>query len=477
MFPTLKNYSIIREIGSGGMSVVYEATDRRLHRTIALKMLHPHLCREDGATTRFRREALAAARMDHPHVVRIYEYFTELDAHFIAMEYVPGTDMDSVLDKKGKLPIEPVVVVMGEIALALSEAHGRGIIHRDIKPANILIHRQGRAMLSDFGLAYHNLDKRLTVDNAAAGTPIFMSPEQISGNEIGPASDVYSWGVTFYTLLTGKYPYASQRFPDIVPEIQQARVSFADETVASLPASYYDLLKRCLVALPSDRIQSGMELKKAVTLCRQKHPMEFDTSTLIDTAGHHRKEPSSDLSKLSSKTSVFIPKARVRRTRILLLNGILAVLAAITVITIIVSRRPLREAATPLPVKIVDTMPPPRHDTIVLRKDTAPLPVIRQPAHPVTPRNPLTNTVHRTAAAPAAVSDSGGLFVFCQPWATVYINDKELGNTPFEKPVTLPTGDYKLRLVNKYCAPREETIHIVSGKVVRKRYDLQLLKQ
>ena len=471
MIPKLENYSIIREIGSGGTSVVFEATDHRLKRTVALKMLHPHLCKEEDATARFKREALAAARMDHPQVVRIYEYFFELDAHYIAMEYVPGTDMDTVLRKKGNLGIDAVAAVMGEIAGALSEAHGWGIIHRDIKPANILIHKQGRAMLSDFGLAFQRLDTHLTIENMAAGTPSYMSPEQISCGEVGPASDVYSWAVTFYTLLTGRFPYNAQRFPDIISEIQQAKTCFTDEARASLPTCYYELLKRCLHFSPEERIGSGTELKELIAQCRQKNPSNFDCSRLVDGP---LSESSGTAAHPASKTSFFIPAARSRKKRLAALVGVpMIVLVACIASFFSMAHKSIPTPAAPLPsITAGSPLSAPPDPTRLLPKRA---PVVRSRVlSPQAHKAPLM-----TPAAPSiapSVADSGRLFVYCNPWATVYINDRDIGNTPFEKPVSLPAGVYRIRLFNKHFASREDTVRVTPGTILRKRYSLQLIK-
>ena len=185
--------------------------------------------------------------MDHPNIVRIYDYFIEDNSHYIVMEYVPGVNIEAVLKQREKLETEIALGVMWEIACALSEAHSLGIMHRDIKPANILIHSQGRAMLSDFGLAFHNLDDRLTVDNAVAGTPPFMSPEQLSGKEITSASDIYSWAVTLCTMLTSALQCSEISRNHSGNPGRKVIIDYQDQ---SLPSCYYELLRRCLLYDP-----------------------------------------------------------------------------------------------------------------------------------------------------------------------------------------------------------------------------------
>ena len=468
MYPALQNYSIVREIGSGGMSVVFEATDKKLQRTVALKMLHPHLCKDAEAAARFKREALAAARMDHPYIVRVYDYFNDNDAHYIAMEYVPGTDMESVLKKEGKVESCAIIAVMGEIAGALAEAHRQGIIHRDIKPANILIHQQGRAMLTDFGLAHHGHESRLTQANAVAGTPVYMSPEQISGKKLTPASDVYSWAVTLYRLLSGKLPYASQNFPDIVPDIQQGRVVFDDEAFGALPAGYRELLRRCLRYNPAERVQSGIELNRLFDECKRDHPLTADISLLLHDAAC-AEAPVRQRSSLS-KTNLFSPARRSTRKRLFislaLIIGVCAAPVALFFISSKNAQRPIAVSPIPLPS---------------LRPADTPFPSLKQPVAASRPvpaaRAQKTSRQGNPAASvtPAPV-DSGQLFVYCAPWAAVYIDDRNVGNTPFEKPLSLPAGIHRIRLYNRHCLPREDTVTITARTILRKRYALQLLK-
>jgi serine/threonine protein kinase len=465
MFPELKNYSIIREIGSGGMAVVYEAIDRRLKRTVALKMLHPHLRKDWEATNRFKREALAAAKIDHPHIVRIFEYFFEQDAHCIAMEYVPGTDMGSIMQCTGALELPVVIAVMTQIAAALAEAHGMGIIHRDIKPANILIHKQGRAMLSDFGLAHHRLDSRLTLCNTAAGTPAYMSPEQIAGNGIGPSSDVYSWAVTFHHLLSGKFPYPAQRFPDIIAAIRHGTIVCAEDIQAQLPPLYYDLLMRCLQTSPAERIADGMELTSLIGQCNQKNPMPYNIAQLLQVS---RKpgdavevEESSD-----SKTSVYVTTPRTGRKRALWAVGITGIVCLAIPFALPSIRRSAPTPSTPVATlagkpTLPDTQPTP----VMANHDPAPRPR----------RLPAISPPHATVMArrPSPL-DSGQLFVYCEPWATVYINNREVGATPLDRPIGLPTGVYHIRLINAHCIPYEDTLTVTSGTILRKRYTLQM---
>jgi serine/threonine-protein kinase len=313
MEKTLPNYEILNEVGTGGMSTVYKAFDTKLQRTVAIKALHPHLCKDPSATERFKREALAAAQMDHPNIVRIYDYMTDRDTHYIIMQYVPGCDMESVVQRRGKLDFGSVMFVMTEIGKALKEAHARTIIHRDVKPANILLHRNGQVMLSDFGLAHRHLLQRLTVGDMIVGTPLFMSPEQMSGGEITVSSDVYSWAVTFYFLLTGTIPYRVQGFPEIVPEIQMGNIVMDRPEARALPGPIVDLLHRCLIVSAGKRIQTGGELVESLQKLARGKEFSVNVAECIgEASGSVPKPSSSGVSPTIQKTAVYT-SSRPRR--------------------------------------------------------------------------------------------------------------------------------------------------------------------
>ena len=201
-------YELDREIGRGGMGIVYRAKDRRLKRTIAIKILPPELAYRSEIRSRFLREAETAAQLSHPHIVPIYSVDEAEGLVFFVMACVDGDNLGKRLHDRGPLPIEDVRRILAEVADALAYAHARGVVHRDIKPDNILLDRdEDRALVTDFGIAraiIEGSDARLTATGMAIGTPAFMSPEQSAGDrEIDGRSDLYSLGVVAYQMLAG----------------------------------------------------------------------------------------------------------------------------------------------------------------------------------------------------------------------------------------------------------------------------------
>jgi predicted Ser/Thr protein kinase len=201
-------YQILGEIGRGGMAAVYKAHQANLDRAVALKVLMPELANDPEFVARFQREATIAARLEHPHVVPIYDIGRAEDHLYIAMRYVPGASLDQVIAQQGTLPIPRAVAILRQVADALDHAHANGVVHRDLKPANILIEAGDRSSLADFGIAKAGEGgTRLTRLGSTAGTPEYMAPEQASGANVDYRADLYALGIIAYELLAGRTPF------------------------------------------------------------------------------------------------------------------------------------------------------------------------------------------------------------------------------------------------------------------------------
>jgi serine/threonine-protein kinase len=205
---TLSNYKVVEQLGRGGMATVYKAHELSLNRIVALKVLASRLSEDQDYIKRFQREAQAAAQLNHPNIVQIYSIGEEKGLHYFAMEYIKGESLADVKKRIGVFPPAQAVTIIKQVADALADAHKAGLVHRDIKPSNIMMDPDGRAKVTDFGIAYVSTAKtKLTQDGSIIGTPEYLSPEQCEGKTVDQRSDVYSLGVTLYELLTGKTPY------------------------------------------------------------------------------------------------------------------------------------------------------------------------------------------------------------------------------------------------------------------------------
>ena len=262
-------YLIEREIGRGGMAVVYRATDLRLNRPVAIKVLPPDLAFNADVRTRFIREAQTAAQLSHPNIVPIYSVDEKQSEHLVyfVMGYVDGESLGVRLSREGAWPIDASVRVLRDVADALAYAHASGVVHRDIKPDNILIDRaSGRPMITDFGIARATAgDTRLTATGVAVGTPAYMSPEQAIGErEVDGRSDLYSLAVVGYHLLAGEPPFKAANTPAMLVKHMSERPRPIRERRPEVPAYLAVAIDRALAKRPEDRWSDAAEFRDAL---------------------------------------------------------------------------------------------------------------------------------------------------------------------------------------------------------------------
>lgn len=257
-------YEILASLGSGGMAEVYLARDLRLGRQVALKVLHPAFARDGEFVERFRREAGAAARLNHPNVVHIYDCGETDGCHFIAMEYVAGRCLKEVILGEAPLPPARVVDLARQIVSALGFAHQAGIVHRDVKPQNVIVDAGERAKVTDFGIARAAGDGQITETGAVIGTALYLSPEQAVGSPATPASDLYSVGVVMYEMATGRPPFTGDNAVALgVLHVSQAPRP-PRELVPDLPPALEAVILKALAKAPADRYGSAAELLAAL---------------------------------------------------------------------------------------------------------------------------------------------------------------------------------------------------------------------
>jgi serine/threonine-protein kinase len=262
-------YLIESEVGRGGMAVVYRATDVRLHRTVAIKVLPPDVAFNADVRTRFIREAQTAAPLNHPNIVPIYAV-DEKDGGslvYFVMAFVDGESLGVRLSREGAWPIDRTVRVLRDVADALAYAHARGVVHRDIKPDNILIDRaSGRPMVTDFGIARAAAgESRLTVTGVAVGTPAYMSPEQALGErEVDGRSDLYSLAVVGYHMLAGDTPFKAANTPAMLVKHVSERPRPIRERRPEVPKYLAVAIDRALAKKPEDRFADAAEFRDAL---------------------------------------------------------------------------------------------------------------------------------------------------------------------------------------------------------------------
>ncbi len=260
----VSHYRLLAAVGCGGMGVVYRAEDTKLKRQVALKFL-PHEWSHDlKAKRRFLREAQAASALDHPNVCTVYEVDETPDGRlFIAMAYCEGQTLRERI-RGGDLSLEEILGVCTQIGAGLSAAHHKGVVHRDLKPANIFITSEGTAKILDFGLAKVAGQSRLTRTRGRVGTPAYMSPEQIQGKRVDARTDVWSFGVVLYEMLTGKPPFAGADGQAVMYSILNNEPEPVDGRRPELPAAVKTVLAKTLAKDPAGRYESAAELLSAL---------------------------------------------------------------------------------------------------------------------------------------------------------------------------------------------------------------------
>jgi len=262
-------YEIVASLGAGGMGEVYRATDTKLGRDVALKMLPTEMARDAERLARFRREAKVLAQLDHPNIITIYSVEECDGIHFLTMQLVDGQPLDRLILQDG-LPLERIIEIGSALADALSAAHEKGIVHRDLKPANVMISNESRVKVLDFGLAKDVRGSNLgdaTLTSASQteigvvmGTPAYMSPEQTSGRPLDHRTDIFSFGVVLHEMATGRRPFEGTSSAELVSSILRDTPASVTDSRPDLPSDLARVIRRCLEKDPRHRLQTARDV-------------------------------------------------------------------------------------------------------------------------------------------------------------------------------------------------------------------------
>jgi serine/threonine protein kinase len=260
-------YRIERRLGAGGMSTVFLAMDTVLERPVAVKLLAEHLADDEDFVARFRREALSAARLQHPNIVQVFDSGQDPGSgrHYIVMELVDGPSCADLMREHKRFEIDHTIRILRDACHGLDYAHRAGVVHRDVKPGNLLVADEtGFTKLADFGIAKAAEQTRITQVGSVLGTAAYLSPEQARGDEAGPASDIYSLGICAYQFLTGRLPHEYSSLTELALKQQQESVEPITALRPEVPRELDQAIRLCLEREPEMRYGSALDLARAL---------------------------------------------------------------------------------------------------------------------------------------------------------------------------------------------------------------------
>jgi serine/threonine-protein kinase len=260
-------YRVEGRLGVGGMSTVLLALDERLERHVAVKLLAEHLADDPTFVSRFRREALSAARLVHPNIVQVFDsgFDEAAHQHFIVMEYVPGQSCAEILRDRGHLDVDQAIDIVTQACRGLDYAHRNGVVHRDVKPGNLLVSESGVVKLADFGIARATGQSSITQVGSVLGTAAYLSPEQARGEEAGPQADLYSLGVVTYQLLSGRLPYEANSLAELALKQQRESPIPLQRINPRVPLALSEAVAVTISVVPEERPRSAGELSELIS--------------------------------------------------------------------------------------------------------------------------------------------------------------------------------------------------------------------
>lgn len=265
-FTIAGRYRVESRLGVGGMSTVHLAFDQRLERYVAVKLLAEHLAEDATFISRFRREALAAARLVHPNIVQVFDFGLDESSHqhFIVMEHVDGESCAELLRDRGHLDVEQAVEIVSQACRGLEYAHRNGVVHRDVKPGNLLVSKADVVKLADFGIARATDQSSITQVGSVLGTAAYLAPEQARGEEAGPRADLYSLGVVAYQLLSGRLPYEATSLGELALKQQRELPVPLQQLNPRVPPELGDAVLAALAIDQEERPDDALQLAEAL---------------------------------------------------------------------------------------------------------------------------------------------------------------------------------------------------------------------
>lgn len=265
---TMGQYRVIERIGRGGMAEVYKGTHLKLGSLVAIKVLYSHLSDEEGFLARFEREAQSVAAMQHPHLVRVFDYESGGELSYMVMDFIDGGTLKQKIQELSKsgayLPYRESFRIFRQVADALDYAHRKNMVHRDVKSANILLDKGGNAFLTDFGIARIISNTQFTATGALLGTPMYMSPEQCQGEKVTSLSDIYSLGIVLFEMATGSVPFETETPLSVIHKHIYEPMPGPSEFRPDIPEALENVIMKSLAKDPTGRYQTALDMLRAL---------------------------------------------------------------------------------------------------------------------------------------------------------------------------------------------------------------------
>ncbi len=303
----LGRYEILEELGRGEMGVVYKAHDPLIDRFVAIKTIDLQKLSEkekDEYKMRFYQEAKAAGRLNHPNIITIHDLGRKGDIAYIAMELMEGPELQDIVAENQPLSVEEKLDVAFQVAEGLSYAHEHGVVHRDIKPSNIMVLRGRHVKIADFGIARMESSLWRTQTDQIIGSPLYMSPEQIQSHPIDPRSDIFSFGIVLYQMLTGRLPFKGENVNSVMYQIINEEPPKPSSLNPEIPDMLDHIIAKCLAKKPEDRYQSANELTSDLHSCRK---LLSHADSTVDHPGHYFEDGRTDnVSKITKVQLIWI---------------------------------------------------------------------------------------------------------------------------------------------------------------------------
>ena len=439
-------FEVLREIGQGGMGIIYLARQPSLDRYVVLKRIRRDLLSDESVVQRFQYEAQAAAAVQHQNVVAVYDCFSHRGRHYIAQELVDGLDLRSILPRVGRLDPSVAALVALEVARGLEEIHLRGIVHRDVKPANILIGCGGETKITDFGIALGERAGGMTRPGTLLGSVPYMSPEQMQGRRVDARSDIFAFGVLLYETLTGSPPFTVDSDDDslepLLEAIHEQRYESARSRVPAVPRYLDRLIRSCLEPDPARRIQSAGEIRQTLEKrlggigssgCRTEVATYFQGHDVLPRPGE------GETTEVHPQTHA--PRRKKRRQH----HALVALLLGAMVLAYGAIVKPWEREAARRPLA-VPAEPPAQADAAV------PVASIR--------RVPVSVPVPVPVPAPEPALVRFAAY----PWAEVSLSDGVSFHTPRAAPVSLPPGSHRVVFEHPRYGRAEYTFELEAGQ-------------